>query len=109
MNDLDIALFEAWERVGPRLLEDGEELRRRLERRKGKGFVRPLRAWCVAARANDHRINDTFAEIVPRHAVSLEADAHPGRHVEHRVELTRELLERICRPVEIARPGEPAD
>ena len=109
MNDLDRALFEAWNRVGARLLGDGEELRKRLGRRGNRRFARPLRAWCVAVRANDHRINDAHALVEPQHALSLEALAHPGRYAEHRITLDRPLLERVCGGVRITAPGEPAD
>ena len=109
MNDLDHALFEAWHRVAPKLLDDPAELRRRLDRRKLKTFTQPLRACCVAVRASDNRINDNSALIIPRTAISLDALAHPGRYAEHQVTLDKPLLEHLCAPVKIDAPGEPAD
>ena len=109
MDDIESAISCAWNEIVPKLLADPEELKRRLARRKLKHFARPLRAWCVAIRASDHRITPMDAIIVPRHAVSLDAEAHPGRYAEHEVTLTKELLVRLCEAVEIGRPGEPAD
>ena len=106
MNDLDIALFNAWAKVAPKLLADPAELHRRLARRQSKLYRRPLRAWCVAARASDHRIDDTHALIYPRTALD---PRHTGLLAEHTVTLDKPLLERICASVRICAPGEPAD
>ena len=109
MNDIESAISIAWNEISPKLLADPEELNRRLARRKLKCFARPLRAWCVAIRASDHRITPMDTVIVPRHALSLDAASHPGRYAEHEVTLTKDLLVRLCAAVEIGSPGEPAD
>ena len=109
MDDIESAISCAWNEIAPRLLADPAELARRLARRQLKHCARPLRAWCVAIRSNDHRIHDASAIIIPRTALSLDASAHPGRYAEHTVQLTKDLLVRLSEPVEIGSPGEPAD
>ena len=99
----------AWLAMEARVTADAGELQRRLARREHKLFRRPLRAHCVAIRASDHRVNDYYADIRPRHALSLDADAHPGRYTEHTVQITDALVKVACAPYEIGRPGEPAD
>ena len=99
----------AWLAMEARVTADAGELQRRLARREHKLFRRPLRAHCVAIRASDHRVNDYYADIRPRHALSLDADAHPGRYTEHTVQITDALVKVACAPYELGRPGEPAD
>ena len=106
MDDLTAAILNAWSQVAPGLLANPDELQRRLARRQSKLFLRPLRAFCIAARANDLRINDTHALIYPRTALD---PRHTGRYAEHTVALDKPLLERICASVKICPPGEPAD
>src|SRR5438445_11577186 len=56
MDDMDRALFEAFSEVWPRLLKDPDELRARLARRRSSEMSRSPRAWCMAVRASDRRI-----------------------------------------------------
>src|SRR5882672_4856268 len=56
MNDVDRLILEAWEKLGPRIMGDPEELARRLARRRMGILTRPVRAWCLAVRASDTRI-----------------------------------------------------
>jgi len=56
MDELDLALMEAWETVGARLLERPWELVKRMERVRRAELRRPVRAWAVAIRASDMRI-----------------------------------------------------
>ena len=103
------SIQEAWYRIEPWVMAEDGEMEKRIARRQEQEFRRPLRAFCVAIRANDHRVNDYHAEICPRHAISLEADAHPGRYAEHTVRLTDQLVEVACAPYHIFAPGERAD
>ena len=109
MDDVTAALVAAFAEVAPKLLEDPAEMQRRLGRRRSNMYLHPLRAWCVAVRASDRRINDTWALICPRTAISLVSEAHPGRYAEHEVTLDKPLLVRVCESVRIDPPGEPAD
>ena len=107
MNDLDQAFADAWAKVGPMLRDDPDELKARLARRRSRMYLRPLRAFCLAVRASDLRINLARAIIVPEHAMDLGSEWHPGRMIEHKVYLDKRVLREICRPVEIEPPGEP--
>lgn len=69
MNDLDAAIFAAWSDLLPRLRNDPTELARRLARRQLLTLTRPPRAWCIALRATDTRMNTANACIVPEDAL----------------------------------------
>lgn len=102
MDDVELALLRAWERIAPEL-EDPHKLVRRMARRRGPTLQRPPRAWCLAVRASDTRINPATAAMVPEDA------AYPGRPQDfgpHTVRLEARLLRRLCAPVTIAPPGE---
>src|SRR3954468_22722037 len=113
MTDLEQAILDAWQRVRPTLLADAAELARRLARRRTPTLLRPPRAWCLAVRASDTRINPAAAAIVPEHAVSPRGAPHvtnpraPTRYLPHEVTLDAPLLRMLCRPVYIDPPGEP--
>ena len=109
MDDLTHVFLNALNAVGPRLLADPAELRRRLDRRKNRHFLRPFRSTCLSLRASDLRINDCNFIIVPRTALSLESLANPGRYAEHQIILTKEAIAPLVAPVRICPPGEPAD
>ena len=91
-RDQEVArnIQEGWDRIEPWVMAEEGEMERRLARRGERSFRGPLRAFCVAIRANDHRIG-------------VEG------HVEHVVRITDELVERACAPYHIGAPGEPAD
>ena len=109
MDELEPAIRDAWQRVKPQLLADRDELARRLARRRTPTLARPPRAWCLAVRASDRRINPASAMIVPEHAVDQRDREHPGRFLRHDVLLDAKLLDRLCIPVRIDPPGEPWD
>lgn len=59
MDELDNNLLAAWHRVFERCRNDPAEARRRYQRTlPGTLLDRPARAWCVAIRASDSRINE---------------------------------------------------
>ena len=64
MDQLDHNLLEAWHRVFERCKRDPAEARRRYERTlPGTTLDRPVRAWTVAVRSSDTRINDIAVAI----------------------------------------------
>src|SRR6266513_1750879 len=88
MDDVTAAILEAWAKIGP-YLDDHP----------------PERAWCLAVRASDRRIDPASAIIVPEDA------AYPGRedlYREHDVTLDAQLLRRLCRPVTLSPYGHTA-
>jgi hypothetical protein len=98
MGDIDRAILAAWERVKPVLLKDPEELARRLARRRKPLLLRPARAWCLAVRANDSRIDPFWAVMVPEDA------AYPGRadlYREHIVTIDAKFVRKLCGAVEL--------
>jgi DNA-binding NarL/FixJ family response regulator len=105
-EDLERAIVEAWLRVRDEILADPDELRRRLARRRMKSLTRPPRAWCIALRASDRRINLANAMITPEHAISKYSLEHPYEVIEHEVVLVKRTLQRLCRPKQIAWPGQ---
>ena len=55
-SELMAAINEAWGRVERVIEKDPGELERRLARRGMGMMVRPVRAWCVAVKATDRRM-----------------------------------------------------
>src|SRR3954469_10282581 len=106
MDDVELAILDAWQRVKPRLLRDPSELARRLARRNRALLQRPPRAWCLAVRASDRRLNEAIAAIVPGHATNHHSPEHPGQLLKHEVTITTATLRKLCKPVTIDRPGE---
>jgi DNA-binding NarL/FixJ family response regulator len=99
MNGVELLIREAAGRVLPLLGED--ELRRRLGRRNTPALLRPPRAWCLAVRAGDTRINAYNAAMVPEDAMDPHDREHPGRVLPHTVVLDKRLLAKLCRHVEV--------
>src|SRR3954451_3873555 len=58
MSDLESELHSAWLRVAANFSDDGHDLARRLARRRRAVLMRPPRAWCLALRASDSRLDD---------------------------------------------------
>jgi hypothetical protein len=109
MTDFEDCMRRAWAVVAPMLKANPDELKARLARRRSKMFLRPVRASCLAVRANDRRITPMTAAIVPDHAIDAQSPYHPCRLIEHQVTLNKKTLIDLCRPVSIEPPGEPAD
>ena len=107
-TDVELALLNAWSQKHDWIMAEKGELERRLARRQSASFRCPLRAFCVAIRASDHRVNDDHAEICPRHTLTRHGPGHEGRYAEHTVIITDKLVEVACRPFQITAPGEPA-
>lgn len=111
MDALELALMEAWETVGARLLERPWELVKRMERVRRAELRRPVRAWSVAVRASDMRIG------VGGGSSALAVAGRTGRAwgdfgcersflraqegVAHRVTLTGPRLAELVKPVRL--------
>jgi hypothetical protein len=78
MREVEELVQEAWRRIRPGLLAQPDELRRRLARQRTATLLRPPRAWCLAVRASDTRINLVNAIISPADAVDPHDLDHPG-------------------------------
>jgi len=106
VNDVDRLILEAWEKLGPGIVGDHDELQRRLARRRSKLFERPQRAWCVCLRASDRRITAWDWTITPEHAMRLDHPEHPYEPIEHEVIIQPHGLRKFCRPVRTDSRGE---
>lgn len=95
MDDFDCHLREAWDRVIAMLRRDPEEAWRRAKRGVLGMYRYPPRAWCLAVRASDTRLERVGA-------VSIDWDASEG---EHHVELTASIVKQLCTPVHLPYPG----
>ena len=100
MNDITSAITAAWEKVRPRLERDPDELNRRLARRRAKLINSPPRAWCLAVRAADLRIEDTCAVFDlssrRRQELGLDDSAFDHAHPPQRVMLDSDALRQLC-------------
>src|SRR4051812_23302180 len=109
MNDVARLVLEAWEKLGPKIMADPDELNRRLARRRMAILTRPVRAWCLAIRASDTRITPAHWVISPEHAMDLDHPAHPYEPIEHEVIIRPHALRKFCRPVRTDSWGEEVD
>ncbi len=95
MDEIDLALTEAWARVAPRVRADRVEAFRRSMRRARPVLTRPARAWCLCIRASDTRL--------ARHAYVPKGYAE--HHEPHAIIVTSESIRELCKPVFIPWPG----
>ncbi len=123
MNQIDLHLQEAWERIGERCREDRVEALRRSRRRHLAGMKRPPRAWCLCIRAADSRIglhNAVFDfpswfeqpedDPTPQDAFIRDGETYESaleRGVTHRLTLTGSVIRDLTAPVTIRYPGIP--
>src|SRR5438094_266471 len=75
LTDLEALIFDAWSRVEGRIEKDPAELAKRLSRRRLPAFLRPPRAWCLAIRASDRRIDAELGWDSRRSALAASAFA----------------------------------
>src|SRR6267142_3136051 len=106
VNDVDRLILEAWEKLGPGIMGDPEELQRRLARRRSALLTRPPRAWCLCVRASDRRITPAHWILTPEHAMDLDHPEHPYEPIEHEVIIRPHALRKFCRPVRTDSWGE---
>src|SRR5213082_997160 len=108
MNDVARLVLEAWDKLGPAIMADSDELNRRLARRRMGILTRPPRAWCLAVRASDRRITAAHWVISPEHAMDFDHPAHPYEPIEHEVVIGPHALRKYCRAVRTDSWGEVA-
>src|SRR5258706_6294159 len=106
MNDVARLILEAWEKLGPKIRSDPQELGRRLARRRLAILTRPVRAWCIAVRASDRRITPAHWVISPEHAMDLDHPLHAYEPIEHEVTIRPHALRKYCRAVRTDSWGE---
>src|SRR5439155_20524823 len=99
MNDVARLILETWEKLGPKIMADPDELNKRLARRRTPTLTRPPRAWCLTLRASDRRITPAHWVISPEHAMDLDHPEHPYEPIEHEVIIRPHALRKYCRPV----------
>src|SRR5437870_2951592 len=99
MATIQQALAAAWRRVRPVLLADPDELRRRLVRRRSKLVESPPRAWCLAVRACDRRIQEYCLD-----QPDIGNTSRPNQ-----VRLDSAALRRLYASVFLTTPGLPVD
>src|SRR5712691_3884344 len=97
VDDLERGILEIYLNLVPTLAQ--EELKARLARRRTALLQCPPRAWCLAVRASDHRINNQNAIIVPEQAANPYDGEHFHEVLPHEVTLEPTLLRKICAPV----------
>jgi hypothetical protein len=103
VDDIDIALFEAWNRLSDRVRADRAERLRRLARRDLRSMRAPMRVWCLAVRAADSRIaHEVNCDITP----FKDLDRY---RQDHTVTIRAPGIRALCAPVNIDWPGIPAD
>ncbi|CAG1009923.1 hypothetical protein PHYC_03769 [Phycisphaerales bacterium] len=95
---LEAALLEAWHRLSNHVRHDRVERTRREARLSQAQMSRPWRAWCVAIRASDTRIDKYSALIRPFNDC--------GEHgVPHSVEMDAQDIAALVKPVLLDWPG----
>lgn len=99
-SDIDNAVFEAWANVYPKLLADPAEVARRVMRRRQPLLTRPPRAYCIAIRASDNRINAWDFACVPEKAAMLTYGKFL-RPWPHEVTLNKPGLVKVTAPVDL--------
>lgn len=97
MDDLDLNLLDAWDRVWERCKRDPTEARKRWRRTRGVMLGKPPRPWCLTLRSSDTRLH-------PRNADFDSIEAWENREP-HEVTLCGEGIRHLCAPVSIDWPG----
>jgi len=103
MDDLDLAVIDAWNRLSPTILDNPAELQRRLARRRSATMRSPPRAMCLSVRASDRRLH-THAALLPEDAVDPDDLDYPGYEA-HDCTLDAHTVRTVCRAVQIPWPG----
>src|SRR5688572_26343144 len=99
MDDIELAIQDAWTRVRDDVLADREELRRRVIRMQRPGVGRPIRDWCLAIRAGDTRLIPPLVDAEP--IAALDPKRNAGHRAAHRVTITTAALRTLCAPVNL--------
>jgi hypothetical protein len=113
MDEIELAIRLVWTKLAPRLAHDSGELRRRLIRAtKLRTLANPPRAWCLAIRANDTRLdaNESRDDVKTRDGVAglsgvAPSPPHPLSHSTV-ITLDRATIVALTKPVTLDPPGE---
>ncbi len=97
MDDLDVNLLNAWDRVWERCKRDPVEARRRYRRTRGVMLNKPPRAWCLTLRSSDTRLHPGNVDFDSKQACIDRKT--------HEVTLCGEAIRQLCAPVSIDWPG----
>ena len=103
MDQLDVLLIEAWEKMSARLRADRVEAFRRFRRTREPGMGRPAIEFCLILKASDLRIDRGFGKsfakglTFPKHAVADQ--------VAHELWLPASSIRELTEPVWIPWPG----
>src|SRR4051794_11191216 len=92
MDEIELSIRTVWDRIRPHLVNDPSEYCRRLSRLRA--LDHPPRAWCLAVRASDTRL-DRYCCAIPDSSRS------------HELILDKPALWTLCSPVKLDSPGEP--
>ncbi|MEM9345114.1 MAG: hypothetical protein AAGB26_00725 [Planctomycetota bacterium] len=126
MDELDLNLLNAWDRVFARCKADPKEARKRYERTlPGTCLDRPARAWCVALRASDTRLAEGLTGEPGGSAEGMSlglkrwmgggplpdeaAAARMSAQMAHEIVVDGTMLRHVGGPVWIDEPGLPLD
>lgn len=77
-----------------KLLQDRDELFRRLDRRRTPIMQRPMRAFCVAIRATDHRLAKIRRLALPGNPID-------SSRAPHKLRIDVPLLRKLCKPIDV--------
>jgi len=91
MDDIELSIVRAWERLKDKILSNPDELTERLQRRHSKQLRRWPRPWCLAIRATDTRIEN----IASCHDYELTDPAQHIRYVPHKVWLNNDSIQQL--------------
>ncbi|HEX8524690.1 MAG TPA: hypothetical protein VF669_20715, partial [Tepidisphaeraceae bacterium] len=110
MENLKSKILSTWTRLTSTTTGHPLDLDKRLSRRRSAMMQRPPRACCLAIRAADHRITDATAILTPSPLARHDPTTHKPvfNHIPHTVTIDSELIHKLCLPVCIDPPGEPA-
>src|SRR5688500_10757867 len=97
MDDIALAIRDAWNRVRDDVLANRDELRKRVIRMERPDVGRPLREWCLAIRAGDTRLRGPLVDVEP--AAAVDPKRNGGHAVAHQVTITTSALHKLCAPV----------
>ena len=111
MDQIDLALQDAWFRVGELCRANPAEALRRFQRCRRPSVSAPVRQWCLVLRSSDTRIHSKHALIEPLANARLGPDTGSDDLVRiglpHRVTLDAAHIRRLTEPVRIPFPGVP--
>ena len=110
MDQIDINLFQAWNRISADVRADRVEALRRAERQFGRTIRRPMRVWSLCLRASDTRLSPGNCAVGPMEGEPLgpddSSDVLIDKHRPHELTIPGTTIRELTRPVQINWPGE---